>query len=192
MFLFKCSTLPVLFLTAFLTVCSSTLATAATPTATTDFDQGFDFSRVKNIAIQPIDRTVLSTILVSDIQVANINQAITDELTQRGFTIVHINAKADLLLTWHLVTKERTDVISYDTSSRYNCWNCPARAGGADLGANYVAQGTFIVDMVDPVRLQSVWRSTFESRISGRLDADEAEAKRREAAKAIFSRFPPG
>ena len=184
MFLFAYRSLLVLFCALLFSACSST---TTTPTATADFDQGFDFSQVKNIAIQPIDRTVLSTILVSDIQVANINQAITDELTQRGFNVVQSNKDADLLLTWHLVTKERTDVSGYDTSSRYNCWNC--RAGSVDV---YVTQGTFIVDMVDPVRLQSVWRSTFESRISGRPDAAEAEANRRGAASAVFARFPPG
>ncbi|RLA17211.1 MAG: DUF4136 domain-containing protein [Gammaproteobacteria bacterium] len=184
MFLFKYRTLLVLFCALMFSAC---ISTATTPTATADFDGSFNFSRVKNIAIQPIDRTVLSTIMVSDIQVANINQAITDELTQRGFNVVQGNKDADLLLNWHLVTKERTDVSDYDTSSRYNCWNC--RAGPVDV---YVTQGTLIVDMVDPVRLQSVWRSTFESRISGQLDAAEAEANRRGAAAAIFSRFPPG
>jgi hypothetical protein len=174
----------VLFCALLFSACSST---ATIPTATTDFNPGFDFSRVRNIAIQPIDRTVLSTIMVSDIQVANINRAVTDELTHRGYTIVSSNADADMLLSWHLVTKERTDVSSYDTSSRYNCWNC--RAAPADI---YVTQGTFIVDMVDPVGLQSVWRSTFESRISGRPDAAEAEANRRAAASAVFARFPPG
>ena len=189
MLIFKFRRLLALFHLLLFSACSSM---ATTPAATTDFNQGFDFSRVKNIAIQAIDRTVLSTILVSDTQVTNINQAITDELTHRGFTIVQSNAKADLLLNWHLVTKERTDVSGYDTSSRYNCWNCRAKAGGAEVGANYVAQGTFIVDMVDPVSLQSVWRSTFESRIKGRPDAAEAESNRREAAGAVFARFPPG
>ncbi|RLA56170.1 MAG: DUF4136 domain-containing protein [Gammaproteobacteria bacterium] len=184
MIFFKCRTLLAVFLTVLFAACSGTPTTL---TATTDFSQSFDFSRVKKIAIQPIDRTVLSTIMVSDTQVANINRAITDELTHRGFTVVASNADADLLLTWHLVTKERTNVNSYDTSSRYNCWNC--RAGPADI---YVTQGTFIVDMVDPVGLQSVWRSVFESRLSGQPNAAEAEANRRGAASAVFARFPPG
>lgn len=184
MFFFKYRRLPALFCALLFSACSSM---ATIPTAKTDFDQGFDFSQVRTIAIQPIDRTVLSTIMVSDSQVSNINQAITDELTQRGFNVVQSNMDADLLLNWHLVTKERTDVSGYDTSSRYNCWNC--RAGPVDV---YVTQGTLIVDMVDPVGLKSVWRSTFESRISGQLDAAEAEANRRDAAAAIFSRFPPG
>jgi len=184
MIFFKCRTLLVVFLAVLFAACSGA---PTTPTATTDFSQSFDFSQVKNIAIQPIDRTVLSTIMVSDSQVANINQAITDELTQRGFNVVQSNMDAELLLSWHLVTRERTDVSDYDTSSRYNCWNC--RAGPADI---YVTQGTFIVDMVDPVGLQSVWRSTFESRMRGQLDAAEAEANRRGAASAVFAMFPPG
>jgi hypothetical protein len=187
MIFFKCRTLLLVFFAVLFAACSGT---PTTPAANTDFSQNFDFSRVKNIAIQPIDRAVLSTIMVSDIQITNINQAITDELAHRGFKVVQSNADADLLLTWHLVTKERTDVSSYDTSTRYNCWNC--RAGPAEVSATYVTQGTFIVDMVDPVRLQSVWRSVFESRLSGQPNAAEAEANRRGAASAVFARFPPG
>ena len=71
---------------------------ASTPTAQMDFDPGFDFSAVKTIAIQPIDRTVASTVIVSDMQVSRINEALTAELARRGYQVVDNNADADLLL----------------------------------------------------------------------------------------------
>ena len=149
----------------FVMVLVAACATTSTPTATMDFDPSFDFSGVRKIAIQPIDRTVVSTVTVSDMQINRINEAITRELNNRGYQVVTDNTAADMLLNWHLVTQERTDVRSYNTSSRYNCWNC-----GSNIRVSQFTQGTFIVDMVDPVRLQSVWRSVFESRMRSQPD----------------------
>ena len=163
-------------------------ACASTPTAQMDFDPGFDFSPVKTIAIQSIDRSVSTTVVVSDMQVSRINQALTDELERRGYRVVENNADADLLLSWHLITQERMDVRSYNTSIRYNCWNC---SGGSNLRVTQHTQGTFIVDLIDPERLQSVWRSTFESRLRDQPDPERAEENRRSAAEAIFAQFPP-
>lgn len=161
---------------------------ASAPTAQMDFDPAFDFSGVRTIAIQPIDRSSATTVIVSDMQVSRIYQALTDELVRRGYQVVNDNADADMLLTWHLITQERMDVRSYNTSIRYNCWNC---SGGTNLRVTQFTQGTFIVDLIDPVRLQSVWRSTFESRLRDQPDPDRAEENRRAAAAAIFAEFPP-
>jgi hypothetical protein len=163
-------------------------ACASTPTAQMDFDSGFDFSPVKTIAIQPINRSVATTIIVSDMQVTRINEALTAELERRGYRVVDNNADADLLLSWHLITQERMDVRSYNTSIRYNCWSC---SGGSNLRVTQHTQGTFIVDLIDPERLQSVWRSTFESRLRDQPDPARAEENRRAAAEAIFAQFPP-
>jgi len=163
-------------------------ACASTPTANMDFDRAFDFSKVRNIAIQPINRTVASTVIVSDMQVSRINGAIATELQNRGYQVVDDNAEADLLLTWHLITQERMDVRSYNTSSRYNCWNC---SGGGNVRVSQFTQGTFIVDLIDPAALRSVWRSTFESRLRDQPDPERAEENRRAAASAVFAQFPP-
>lgn len=163
-------------------------ACSSTPTATMDYNPSFDFSGVRKIAIQPINRTVASTVIVSDMQVARINQALTDQLGRQGFQVVQDNTQADLLLAWHLVTQERTDVRTFNTSTRYNCWNCPT---SSNIQVRQYTQGTFIVDMIDPISLQAVWRSIFESRLRNQPDPARAEQNRREAAQAIFAQFPP-
>lgn len=173
--------LPVMLL---LGACASTSA----PTAVTDFDRSFDFTGVRKIALQPIDRTSVSTINVSDMQESRINEAVQAELQRRGFELVSDNADADMFLTWHLVTQERTDVRTFNTGSGYNCWNC----GGSSVSVRQFTQGTFIVDMIDPVQLRSVWRSTFESRMRSEPDRERAAENRRAAAEAIFRNFPPG
>jgi len=69
------------------------------PTAVMDYDRNFDFTQVRNIAIQPIDRMAASSVVISDMQVDRINQALTDELGRRGYQVVQDNAQADMLLS---------------------------------------------------------------------------------------------
>jgi hypothetical protein len=173
-----------LLLLPLLTACGSTPLES-----TSDFNQNYDFSKVRNIAFQPIDRAKLNTIRVSDMQVERINEALASDLRRKGFTLVDDNKEADLLLVWHLVTQEKTDVRSYNSASYYNCWRCGPAV--SDVSVRQYTEGTFIVDMIDPMRGQSVWRSTIQSKLSSKPDPEAAPERRREAAMAIFSHFPP-
>ena len=155
--------------------------------AVTDFNDQFDFSKVRTIAVQPLDRSNVNTITVSDMQVERINRALSDELTRRGFEMVPAGAQADLLMVWHLVTEERTDVRTYNSMSYYNCWRCGPNV--SDVSVRQYTQGTFIVDMIDPATNRSVWRSIIQSRLQSQ--PAPTEERRREAAAAIFADFPP-
>ena len=53
---------------------------------------------------------------------------------------------------------------------------------------NYT-QGTFIVDMIDPIMKQSVWRGVTQSKLKG--NGGEEQAAYNEAAMVIFESFPP-
>ena len=77
---------------------------------------------------------------------------------------------------------------SYNTSTRYNCWSC---SSGSNVRVSQFTQGTFIVDLIDPQSLRSVWRSTWQSRLRDQPDPEQAEENRRAAASAIFAQFPP-
>ena len=164
------------------------VACVSPPEAQVDYNRSYDFSSVRKIALQPIDRTAASTVIISDMQIDRINAAVREELQRRGLVVVADNADADMLLAWHLVTQERTDVRNFNTSAGYNCWNCGI---GGGFSVRQYTQGTFIVDMIDPIKLRSVWRSTFESRMRTQTDPAKAAATREAAAQAIFVGFPP-
>jgi hypothetical protein len=168
-------------------------ACSSTPTATMDFDSGIDFSAVHKIAIQPINRTVASQAVLSDMQIGRVNTSLTAELERRGFQVVQNNADADMLLAWHLVTQERTDVRTFNSATRYNCWNCRRMGMGTrtNVTVRQYTQGTFIVDMIDPTGLQAVWRSVFESRMRDQSNPDRAAEARDAAVAAVLAEFPP-
>lgn len=173
-----------LFVISLITACATPLE------ATMDFDSSFDFTQVKKIALQPVDREDLSSLHISDMQEARIDQALADELQRKGFEIVTDNSQADAYMIWHLVTEERTDVRTYNSMSYYNCWGCGPSV--SDVSVRQYTQGTFIVDMIDPLRNKSVWRSIIESRLRNQPENPEVLAEeRREAATAVFAEFPP-
>ena len=167
----------------------SLLAACTTPIeAVTDHDTRYDFSKVRSIAIQPFNRTDPGSVRISDMQVARVDEALA-ELRQKGFAVVEENSEADLYLTWHLVTQEKTDVRTYNSISYYNCWRCGPAV--SDVSVRQYTEGTLIVDLIDPLRNQSVWRSIIQSRLQSQPDPGKLEERRREAAQAIFAGFPP-
>jgi hypothetical protein len=171
-------------------VMASMLAACASgPQAVTDFDQRFDFSGVETFTILPIDRTELNSIRVSDLQVERVNTALAGELVRKGYRQVEDSANADLWLSWHLVTEERMDVRSYNSMSYYNCWRCGPAV--SDVSVREYTEGTFIVDMIDPLRNRSVWRSVIQSRLKNNPNDKASAERRREAARAVFVEFPP-
>ncbi len=165
-------------------------ACSSTPSleARTDYNREFNFSGVKSIAIQPVQRANLAAVRISDMQVTRMNESFRNALQARGLSVVDDNAQADLLMVWHLVTEERTDVRTYNTQSFYNCWRCGPSV--SDVSVRQFTQGTLIVDMVDPMSNRSVWRSIVQTRLRD-TNAEQAEALRNEAARASFAQFPP-
>jgi hypothetical protein len=167
----------------------SACSTTTSLTATTDFDSDFDFSKVKKIAIQPVERMNAAAIRISDMDINRLNRMFTDELAGKGFQVVTDNAEADMYLRWHLVTQEKTDIRSYNSASYYNCWRCGPSV--SDVSVRQYTEGTLIVDMIDPDKAQSVWRSIVQSRLSSKPTAEGSEELRREATRALLANFPP-
>lgn len=165
-------------LSVLLVACGSTPVAPKTTTTITH-DRQFNFSAVRKIYIEPTSRTDVATIAISDTQISRIDNALGVELQSLGFETVASSREADLFLTWYLITEELI--------KSGNCDGCdPALAGG-----HRYAHGTLIVNMVDPLRNQAVWRSVLKTSLTGDPGAASAEAARQQAAADIFAGFPP-
>jgi len=177
--------LPFRLFAAMLAACLlAACGSVATPSGEveTDYDRQFDFSAVRAVYIQPFSRTDAATITVSDGQVRRIDAAITAELQRRGYEVVSDGAKADLFLSWYLILEDAVDAAP---------GACPGCDRPASSDSRRYAKGTLIVDMIDPVRGQPVWRSRLHTRLTAEPDSPGAEQARQEAAAAIFAGFPP-
>ncbi len=165
-----------LVLAALLVACGSA---PVAPETTITYDHQFNFSSVRKVYIEPTSRTEVATIAISDAQIKRIDDALGVELQRLGFETVSSSRQADLFLSWYLITE--------DLIKSGNCDGCdPALAGG-----HRYAHGTLIVNMVDPLRNQAVWRSVLKTSLAGDPGSASAEAARQQAAADIFAGFPP-
>ena len=167
-------------------------ACASTPEAVVDLDPAFDFSQVRTIGPVPLNRSVTPQTAVSDLEASRINASLSDALAERGMQTTTDLEAADMLMTWHLVTQERTDIRTYNTmSARYSrCWSCPPSTT-QNVRVRQYTQGTMIVDLLDPSTGRSVWRSIFESRLRSNMSAEDTAELRETASRALFAEFPP-
>ena len=171
------------------------------PKPVIDFKQDYDFGRVNTIAFYKNSGQVVgeNPLRLSDMQHNRVDRALEQALTNKGMSISENAGSADLLLSWHLVTEDKTKVRTYETPvmgvgygpynrySMYRCWACnPTRT---EVSVQNYTQGTFIVDLIDPRLKQSVWRSVVQSRLKAEPETDQE--KYNAAAAAIFASFPP-
>jgi hypothetical protein len=171
-----------------------------------DYNSGYDFSQVNTVAFYHESGQVAGTnpLQVSDMARARVDLALENAMRAKGLTMVKDPEQADLLLSWHLATQEKTDVRTYETAqhsgfygagfypynrySMYSCWNClPTRT---EIDVREYTVGTFIIDLIDPQLKKSVWRSVTSSRMKGdfKQDQDKYDA----AAARVLAAFPPG
>lgn len=195
----KLRSLGLLTAAAMLAACAS-----GPPTPVVDFKPDYNFTQVKKIAYYKDSGEVSgdNPVQLSDMQRERINIALEKALTAKGFTWVEDASQADLLLSWHLATQNKTDVRTYETPatgmgmgygryggynrySRYNCWSCTQ----TEVSVQNYTQGTFIVDMIDPELQKSVWRSLVQSRLKGKHGEDQGRYNA--AATNILASFPP-
>ena len=187
----------------FLSACSS-----SPPKPDVDYNHEYDFAKARTVAFYRDSGEVSgdNPLQLSDMQRNRIDDAIKVAVENRGLTFLADASKADLLLTWHLATQNKTDVRTYQSASvgyggygghgryggynrysAYNCWSCsPTRT---DVSVSNYTEGTFIVDMIDPELRQSVWRAVTQSKLKGKQEHEQARLD--EAAALIFAGFPP-
>lgn len=182
------------------------LASCATepPKPVVDYKQDFDFRGIRTVAFLPQSGGASGDsprAFISDIVANRIDNGIANAMTAKGITVVEDPRQADAWITWHLVAQEKTDIRTYNTGptygayyggyrgynrrAYYNCWNC-----GTDVRVRQYTQGTFFVDIIDPARKQSVWRSTIQSKLKGEQPSRD-QADYDAAAGRILAAFPP-
>ena len=67
----------------------------------------------------------------------------------------------------------------------YNCYNCMNQT---DVRVTEYTQGTFIIDMIDPQRNASIWRSVTQSKLKEENIRDQAALDA--AAIRVLANFP--
>ncbi|MDJ0877281.1 MAG: DUF4136 domain-containing protein [Halieaceae bacterium] len=168
-----------------------------------DYNTQYDFRKIKTFAFLPQSGGTSGDspkVFISDMVANRIDLGLERAMQTKGFTFVKDPNQADVLLSWHLVAQEKTDIRTYNTgptyggyyggyrgysrSAYYNCWNC-----GTNVTVRNYTQGTFIVDIIDPQLKQSVFRSVIQTRLKGEESRDQLDYDT--GAANILKGFPP-
>ena len=182
---------------ALLIVALATACASGPPKPDVDFNSEYNFSGVTKVAFYKNSGMISgdNPVQISDMQRNRADRALQLAMENKGVSFVENAKDADLLLSWHLSTQEKTDVRTHQTAgyyggynrySHYNCWSC---GGQTEVSVRNYTEGTFIVDMIDPVAHQSVWRSVTQSKLKG--ERKEEQESYNEAAAVILADFPP-
>jgi len=176
------------------------------PKPEVDFKSDYNFGAVRKIAFYDESGMVSGNnpIPLSDMERERIDSALEQALRNKGYNFLNEKdaSQAQLLVSWTLVTNDKTDVRTYDSPtmgmgvgygryggynrySMYNCWGCTQQ----EVSVKNYTEGTFIVDMIDPKLKKSVWRGLIQSRLKGQLQQDQD--KYNAVADMIFASFPP-
>jgi hypothetical protein len=176
------------FVSAASTLLLLACASSAPPKPHIDFKSDYDFRTVKTFAFLPRRQEAAASTVMSDMTMQRVDRGLERALIADGLTLVAAES-ADILLTWHLVAQERTNVRSYDSMSYYNGWRCGPAV--SDVSVREYTQGTFIVDMIDPAINQSVWRGVIEDRLKENPDVEGQQARIDAVAMSMLEQFPP-
>jgi hypothetical protein len=181
----------------------SLLAACATkpPEPVVDYAPDYNFAETQTFGFYALSGEVTgnSPNDLTDFQRDRINAALRSALEAKGLFFVDKTADADLLLSWHLNLMDKTDVKTYNNPSygvsagysrynryaMYNCYNCMNQT---EVRVTEYTQGTFIIDMVDPNRNASIWRSVTQSKLKEDNIRDQNALN--EAAARVLAEFP--
>lgn len=154
-----------------------------------NFSDSYDFSLVSRVAFAPHKTPASGTIEISEKLSARFRSGLEVALEDKGILLTTDTAEAELVLHWQLLTQEKVDVRSYDFFGYLQCWRCgPSKS---DISMQEYIQHTFIVDMIEPGRGQSVWRGVMQARIEPDREEAEAGSLIDTACTEILADFPP-
>ncbi|MFD2167554.1 DUF4136 domain-containing protein [Thalassotalea euphylliae] len=152
----------------------------------TDYSNSYNFAEVDSFAV--IGDEHIKNPLLSDIDRSRLNNAIEDSLEQAGIEEASEN-EADVLVSYFVVTKDKTKVYSTHTGGYYGRYGYSAADSQQIHTRNYV-EGTLIVDVIDRESMQSVWRSTLQKPIKHYDNTAEREAAINQAISSMMSTMP--
>jgi len=171
-----------------------------------DYNTSYDFNSVRTVALHPLlEAPEENPAVLTEEARERITRALRQSVEAKGLQIVEDPQQADMLLSWYLVTEDKTeerrvttgamaDLLSspafvsyYNRAAFYQCWECITPTNRTEV--QEYRSGTFIVDLIDPRDQKSMWRSVTTLRLRGPVGKDQSRYDA--AATQALQNFPP-
>jgi hypothetical protein len=154
------------------------------------YQTSFSFSEVKSYSFYDRNSDFSDFQNISDSTRNSIELAIEQVLDNNGFTY-ELEDKADIILTYHVVSDNTKELVRYNAGVAY-CSSC-LRGGEAKKDKNLwkIIPGSLIIDVINPDRKRSVWRSVYYLKLDAEKDnSKEAQLKIYQAIDAMMDKYP--
>jgi hypothetical protein len=181
--------------TAALAVCLAG-ALAAQAKVDTEFDPAVDFTRFKTFSFVPAANMAMSGTLKDPELRERIRNFIGGGLEGRGLTEIPRDQKHDLAIRfWAAVQNKQSVEYNMAADPYWTAWGgYPPYWTGMwawsydEYVVRNFAEGTLVVDLIDPVSKELVWRTVFQQDLTDRV---KAYAKLQGNLAKSFSQLPP-
>lgn len=134
----------------------------------TDYDRSFDFGRLRTFAFKEQDRREGSLLRENTLVDKRIREALRRDLEERGFTYAP-DSQADFLVAYYAREREKVELenIGYGMPRRWR-WGW-----GPSIWTRYYREGSVLVDFIDPVSNQLIWRGRVTETVKGLDQSDK-------------------
>jgi len=164
-----------LFLSFFMVGCS-------TLEVNVDYDEGFDFAKVKSFKVMHNVQEGEST-LVND----RITKAIESELEQKGY--VKATKDVDLVFVYHYNAKDKVDIRTDYQMVGYGSFGYGGAMVARTNTYNYT-EGTIIIDALNPKTKKIVWRSVGTLELQEKETPQEKREYVNKIIKEMLEKYP--
>jgi hypothetical protein len=119
----------------------------------------------------------------------SIEIAIEKALTQQGFHYQESD-KADIVIAYHLLKGKKSDYRDYNKAVLF-CHLCLKANNWYNEGnALQMKQGSLIIDLIDPKRKRSVWRSVAPLKLNDKDNSRTLNDKIQQKVQLMFQQYP--
>lgn len=153
---------------------------------TSDYDNSADFSSYKTFYIYS-DVLKGSTLETVPLVKKRVLDAIQNEMQRKGFT-QEDSSKAEMMVYAQSTTAEKMNVNSYGYGYGYGWGPYPY---GRNIDVSYYTQGSLIIDFVDNIKDELIWRGIGTAVVQDRGTPEEREQFINEAVAKILDQYPP-
>ena len=157
-----------------------------------DYEQGFDFSKLKTYAWKPDDNKEYG-IVDNDLMDRRVRTAIENALSTRQYTQI-FSGNPDFHISYHMNVEQiiRSSNVSGGISVGGSSSGRYGRIGiGTGGRVHSYDQGTLLIDVTDGSSNQLIWRGTSTQSVSQHSDPGKLTESVNETVEKTMRQFPP-
>ncbi|PCH95461.1 MAG: hypothetical protein COB83_08515 [Gammaproteobacteria bacterium] len=153
------------------------------------YHDSFDFSAVKNYSLYGRNSAFSDTQSLLDTRRNAIEIAIERTMASKKFNYTEIE-QTDVIVSYHVFDGKHGDFSKYNEAVRF-CTHC-LRATSWQTERKYssVSQGSLVLDLIDPKKNRSVWRSVFPLDLKEKENSAEINDRIKFAIKTMLAEYP--